>query len=169
MKFKKIDQSQKGEGAHKFLKIKSGESVKGVCRGEVYEFYIKWEGNNSLVVTSSTPGAKPRFRINFVVKEDGKFTSKIFEFGPMVSNQLHDMSEDYDLSETVIKISKSGQGLETQYSVIPLKDPAPLAEIRKVPLEILDHKDKPIETASENDFGPAPHDIDEESDENLPF
>ncbi len=140
MKFRKVETGGE-EGGSKFLKIRSGEAVRGVCRGELYEFFQVWENGKPQRVASGTKGAKPRFRINFVVKEDSKFVAKIFEFGVMINNMLHELSEDYDLSETVLKISRSGSGLETEYAVIPLKDAPPIGEIKKVELQILDHKD----------------------------
>lgn len=163
MEFKKIEESNEGR---KFLKIKSGESIKGVCRGEVYEFYTKWIDGKSHVVTKGAPGAKTRFRINFIVKDESKFIAKIFEFGAMISNQLYEMSQDYDLSETVIKVSRTGSGLDTTYSVIPLKDAPPMGEIKKVELNMLEHAEKPHQMESSDDFGPVPHDPD---DGELPF
>lgn len=139
MKFKRVEsKGGSSEGSSRFLKIKSGESVKGVCRGEVYEFYQKWENGKSISSLKPQQGFRPKWRVNFIVFEAGAPKSKILEFGPMISNQLAALSEDYNLSETIIKISKTGSGMDTDYSVIPLKD-KPFGEY--VELQILDLKE----------------------------
>ena len=42
MKFDKKFDSPMGQGGEKFLKLKSGESINGVFRGEIHSYFIKW-------------------------------------------------------------------------------------------------------------------------------
>jgi len=127
-----------------FLKLKDGEDIKGVCRGHVYEFFVKWENNKSLVVEGSDPDARSRYRINFVTNIDGKFVAKVWEFSQTICNKLADLAEEYDLSKTKIKIKRSGTGTDTDYSIIPLlKEPIPdkiMKEIEEVELQVLNIK-----------------------------
>lgn len=164
MKFSKRE-IMSGEGNILFLKFKDGESHIGVPRGEVYEFYQKWENNRSKVVDANDPDGKSRFRINFVVQEDGKFVPRILEFGLTVYNQLADIAEEYDITQTKLKITRRGTGTDTVYMVLPLlKEPIPakvMKQIEAVPLNILEHKDKPA-AAEVNGSGLSDH-------EEIPF
>lgn len=144
MQFRKIEHKRGEDDGHsKFVKLNDGDSVKGVCRGEVYEFHMKWENNKSETVGPMAIGAKPRFRINFVVLEGSKLTAKILEFGPQISNQFYELSQEYDLSKTMVKITRKGEKLETEYIVIPVPQPVNMMEMSKVELNILEHKEKP--------------------------
>lgn len=170
MKFRKIEQGSK-EGAGKFLKIGNGESVKGICVGELYEYNVKWIDGKSHVVPKGTPGAKSRFRMNFATRDDKqKLVAKIFEFGVQINNQLYEIAQEYDLSQTVIKISRHGEKLETEYTVLPLlKDIVPKVELQNLELNILEHKEAPSAPAEDIPWGdePAPGDV--EDSEELPF
>lgn len=165
MKFTKKDIGSDSGGGN-FLKLKDGESIKGVCRGEVYEFKIIWESGKSKVVGNNDLNGKHRYRCNFVISESGKFVAKIWEFGITINNMLADLSEEYDLTETKIKISRVGTGKETQYTIMPLaKDlisSKDLTEIDQISLNVLEHKQKP-----QDDMQRYASEVDE--DEPLPF
>lgn len=136
LKFDKDPQTNGGN----FLKLKDGESVTGILRGEVKVFYITWEGGKSSEVPEGTPGAKFRFRVNLVVAEkDGVFVPKILEQGAMVYKAFKDLSEDYSLDETIIKIKRTGSGQNnTEYSVMPLPKKPEAATLKKLEaLELL--------------------------------
>lgn len=145
MKFQKREITQ-SEGSSLFLKLKDGESVSGMFRGEVYEFYAKWEGNRSHVTNPLDQEAKVRFRLNFVMKEDSKLVAKIWEFGLVVYNQLADLDAEYPLEETKVKITRRGTGTDTTYSILPLVkekiDPKTMTAILSVPLNHLEHKEQ---------------------------
>lgn len=148
MKFPKLDApASEGSGSNLFLKLKDGESVTGVFRGELYEFFSKWTGNKSIVTSSLDPEGKQRFRANIVVYEDGQFRAKIWEFGRPVCAQLKDINDEYPLDKTKVKITRRGTGTDTTYMILPiLKEPLSakhLAEIEGVALNILEHRDKP--------------------------
>jgi hypothetical protein len=86
-------------------------------------------------------------------------SAKVWEFGLTVYNQLAELSEDYDLETTKLKISRRGEGKNTIWSVIPLAKekltPAMLAEIEAVDLNILGAApaaSEPADDASEVPF-----------------
>lgn len=134
------------EGSNLFLKLKDGESVAGVFRGEIHEFYSKWDGNRSHLSTPLDQEAKCRFRLNFVTKEGAKFVAKIWEFGLVVYNQLADIDAEYPLEETKVKITRRGMKTDTTYMILPLMkekiDPKTMTAILSVPLNVLEHKEQ---------------------------
>lgn len=108
-------------GNSKFLKLKKDkESVVGIFMGDLYEFYVVWEGGKSRQVAEGTPNSKFRFRVNFVVKEGPVYVPKIFEQGLTVYRQLAELHAEYDLEKTVIKVTRNGTGTDTTYSLLPL-------------------------------------------------
>lgn len=170
MKFQKRKVPTSGGGQTNFLKINDGESKSGICRGDIYEFHVKWVSGKSVVVASTDPEAKTRFRLNFIVYDEGKFKALIWEFGIMIYNQLADINEEYPLEKTKIKISRSGTGTDTEYRLLPLlKEPLSdvvMKAIEAVPLNILDKALDPkkvVPSAPSWDDSPMP----DESD--LPF
>jgi hypothetical protein len=146
-----------------FLKLGDGESKIGVCRGDLYEFFQVWENNRSRLVKPDEPGAKSRFRLNFVSYEDGKFVARIWEFGLMVYNQLADINEEYPLEKTKLKVTRKGKGTDTVYMILPmLKEPISakgLKDLDGVTLNVLVHPEK---SESKGTF-------ESEMDEELPF
>lgn len=121
MKFKSQEELPvTGNGSKNFLKLKDKESVQGIFRGDLHEFFVLWEGQKSKVVPEGTPGAKFRFRINFVIKEGSGYVVKIFEQGLTVYNQLAELHNEYELDTIVVKITRNGTGTDTTYSVLPL-------------------------------------------------
>lgn len=122
MKFEYIEMKQSdGIGSGSFLKIGDGQSVNVVFRGEVAKFWQTWPmGGTKQIFNEPTAGASMRFRVNVVVHENGAFTAKVWEFSPTVSNTLHEISKDLDLSKSKCKITRMGSGKKTQWIVIPL-------------------------------------------------
>lgn len=119
MKFKSITTSG---GSKNYLKLKDKEFVKGIFRGEPEEFYVKWENGKSSSVPEGTEKASFRFRLNFVTNENGTYVAKIWESSATVYQALAALSQDYNLEETVVKISRNGTGTDTIYMVTPLPD-----------------------------------------------
>lgn len=162
MKFHKRE-IPKSEGSNLFFRLKDGETLNGVCRGEVYEFYIKWANNKSQVVTSDDPEGKSRFRVNIVVQEGQKFVAKVWEFGLTIYNQLSDINEEYDLSKTKLKIKRVGTGTDTIYMILPLlKEPLTpfvLNEIESVTLNMLQHKAPAQKSPAEAYFDGPPDEL----------
>lgn len=160
-------------GSKWYLKLKDKESVAGVFRGNPHEFYVVWENGKSNVVDESNPDGKFRFRINFVVKEGDNYAPKIFENSRTVYEMLKELSKEYDLETTVIKITRSGSGTDTTYSLLPLLKQAltPEATAHLAGLQLLElaPKTAPPQSMSERlgvkNHAPAGVDTSEE----LPF
>lgn len=146
MQFKKFEVPLKGEGAGMFLKFSDGQTITTILRGEIHEFYTKWEGGKATNVVEGTPGAKVRFSVNAIIHDGSKFTAKVWDFGVAVYNQLSDIHDEYPLSTTKIKITRKGTGLDTTYNILPLLKESDqvtqkqLKEIESIPLNILDKK-----------------------------
>lgn len=147
MRFTKREIQSSGEGSKLFLRLKDGETVTGVLKGEVFEYFIKWENGRSQIVAAGEPGGKSRFRVNFVTPEGTALVAKIWEFGLTVYNQLAELSEEYDLDKTKIKVTRRGTGTDTIYMVIPLLKeplkPAQLKAIEAVECQVLEPKQRP--------------------------
>ena len=144
----KFNQSpSNGGGSNLFIHLKDGESVKGILRGSNRVFYSRWAGTKSEDCQKGDDGARFRFKLNLVVNEDGEYKAKIFEQGPSVYNALKELAEDYNLEETVIKISRKGGGLETKYTVMPMPDKLAETQLKSLsnvelnPLDPQDSKD----------------------------
>lgn len=138
------------EGSKNFLKIKDGESVRGVFVGEFYHFYQKWMNGKSIICEEGDADGKVRFRCNFVTADErNELTAKIWEFPYSVYEQLKGINDDYELDKTKVKVTRSGTGTDTTYQVIPLaaeKDKLTgkhLEAIAQVPLHPLEKKGAP--------------------------
>lgn len=153
----------KHEGGN-FIKLESGQSVTGVFRGDVLEFYQSWpKGGEKQVSLEPFEGGKLRMKANFVVHEGGKFVAKIFEFPVRVNNMLADIASEYDLNKTKIKLTRQGEGKNTNWMILPItKEPLSakqLKEIAAVELNILGeaaHRPEAIEDAESADGEEAP-------------
>lgn len=155
MKFN--DRPKNDEGSKlPFLKIKDGEKVFGVFRGNIHEFYQIWEGKK--IVPPGTKGASFRFRVNFITKEGASYVAKVMEQGAVIYDMLKDLNESYPLEETVVEIKRTGATKDdTRYSILPLhpsKQPGEAAWkiISQVPLNVLEHS----RGSAEPDFDPGP-------------
>ncbi len=142
-----------------YLKLKSGEVAIGVFRGEPHEFSVLWNEGKPTDCPAGTPGAKFRFRINFVTKKEGAYTPTIWEQGALVYNHLKTMSEDYELEKTIVKITRKGEKLDTEYMIMPIAKgcevtPELEAQLSEIKLQDL---------SSEVKLPPAPKQTDEES------
>lgn len=142
MQFRK-DLPESGAGKN-YLKIKDKESVSGIFRGKLHEFFVRWENGKASQVEEGHPEGKFRFRVNFVVKEGPSYVPKIFEQGLTVYRQLAELHEEYDLENIVVKITRNGTGTDTTYSILPLlkQELSPEAKdfISKMELHPLDGK-----------------------------
>lgn len=119
MKFTEDPQTNNSGGL--FIKLKDGESIQCILRGEPKVFYVTWENGKSSECSKGAKGAKFRFRINAVINEDKKYVAKILEQGAMMYSDLKALNEEYPLEETLVKITRNGTGTDTTYSVIPTK------------------------------------------------
>lgn len=143
---------QKGLGKDSFLKLADKEEITGIFRGEIYTYRHHWTGSGGLECSGegcpacaepAPAGEKKRypafrFRVNFVTSKDGKWVSKIFETGGEVYDQLSNLDKKFDLSKTVVEITRNGEKKNTKYTIIPRVD-QPItkemeAKINAVPL-----------------------------------
>lgn len=107
-------------GSKNFLKLKDKESASGIFMGDLHYFYVLWEAGKSREVPEGTPGAKFRFRVNFVMKEGSVYVPKLFEQGLTVYRDLAAINEEYPLETVVVKVTRNGTGTDTTYNLLPL-------------------------------------------------
>lgn len=161
MKTQKRDVPAGSGGGGKFLKIEIGQSVTGVFRGDPQVYWRKWpKGGVKQEFAVETPGAEERYKVNFVVYEDGEFKVKIFDCNVHVYNQIADINEDDDIETIKCKISRLASGKGSIYQLKPLfKDPISpkaLKEIEKLELNQLGGNGQsapPQQNTSEDDSG----------------
>lgn len=158
----------RSESFKNYLKLKSGESAKGVFRGEPFDFRQHWHNNRSAVCTGTDcilcaegNNSSFRFRINFVTNENGTYTAKVFEQGGKTYDALRSLHEsDYDLERTVIKITRSGSRNDTTYSVVPVPRG-----------DVTDEMEKKISEVKLNDLVKSQNagDVSDVDNEDVPF
>ena len=173
MKFKERSRQDKGQdGPTLYLRLKADEAVNIIPRGEIYEFYSVFGTRGE--ITSQTPGAKLKYKMNVIVNEGGTLKAKIYEYGSMVYDQLAEYSLVCDVTRTKFKLSRKGSGKnDTEYKVLPLmNEPISeklLATIEAIPLHQLGPKSPQGEIQAPpsgfDDFGEPPPDTNDE----LPF
>lgn len=154
MKFNDYDEPKTGAGM--FLKLSDGDEVLGVFRGNPYEYHIRWddESKRSEEVSEDSEGAKFRFKINFVTKNsEGDYEAKIFENSLTVYNKLKEIHAEWDLENTVVKLSRKGEKLKTEYSIVPTKHKVP-KEVLNVELRNLEPDTKPKAHAPNGTYDP---------------
>lgn len=170
MKFSKKEIKSDG-GSHLYLRVKDGESVNVILRGEIHEFRIKWENGKSIEIPESDSSRMNRFRLNAVIYENGAFVAKLWEFGLTVYNQLSDINDVYPLEKTKIRVSRKGTGTDTTYMLLPmLNEPlsqGALKSIEAVKLNVLNAKPKQESKSLYDDY--ASPDTPSYDDEPLPF
>jgi len=140
-----------------FVKLGDGESIKGVLRGDLWDFHSHWVGNKSELCPGQSNcqhcaddiKARFRFRVNLVVNENGAFTAKLFEGGWTIYKALELLQETgYDLETTTVQISRKGEKLETEWTVMPVPNGVLAGEVLSAvsAVKLLDldwKKDKP--------------------------
>jgi hypothetical protein len=136
-----------GSGPTNFLRLKDGETVTGILRGDLYSFFSVGFGANTKVVGPGE-GGKERYRHNIVVKEGDGYVAKIWEFGSKIYDDLSALeASGWDLQNTLITIARKGSTKEnTKYTVTPVKkEPAPatMKIIESLELNTLEHTSRP--------------------------
>lgn len=125
---------ERTEESKHIIRLKDKESVVGVFRGTIHEYWQHWLGQGippEVCVDRRTcqhcankVKATYRFRANLAVEVAGKpgvYEMKIFENGRTVYDQLAEIATVYNVKEHAVKLSRSGSGLnDTTYSVMPL-------------------------------------------------
>lgn len=115
-----------------FIRLKDGESVEGVFMGDPIDFKNHFKMGNctgpgcKICATPGAPKAGFKFRINFIVKENGALLAKIFEQGWTVYESLAALNDEYeksgaDISRQKFRITRKGTGPEgTAYHVVAI-------------------------------------------------
>lgn len=129
MQFKDgVGDSVGGVDSKHLIRLKDGESISGVFRGEPYDFRQHWIDNRPQFCSGvSCPECEKKlrssftFRLNLVVFEKGIFVAKIFEQRSTVYKQLKNLHRSgYDLTKTVVTITRFGKSKDdTTYSILP--------------------------------------------------
>ena len=121
MKFIERAKTEKGSGGPTlYLRLKDGEAVNIIPRGEIHEFYSVFGVRGE--AQENTPGAKLRFKMNVVINESGTLKAKLLEFGMTVYEQLSEINKVYgDVTKIKIRFSRKGSTKsDTVYMLFPL-------------------------------------------------
>lgn len=140
------------EDKRDYFKLKNGQTVKGIFRGELYEFKQHWKDKKSVLCPETEAcelcklGDKPkfRFRVNFIVRdENGAYIAKVMEQGWNFYKTLRNTNESYDLEKNVLQITRHGDDIHTTYAVLPVPNGAVTdkleAELKALTLNDLSH------------------------------
>ena len=129
----KFNATSGGNSDPNVIKLKDGQSVTGVLRGEPVEFEKAFK-----------PGDTPKFRfkINMVLNQDGKLVAKVLQGGWKLYAQLSDLQNaGWKLEESFVMIARRGSQMnDTVYSATasPNKPTADqLGAISRVQLNVL--------------------------------
>lgn len=142
-----FNHKEERDGGGMFLRINDGEHADGVFFGDVKEFFKKWDGTKYYECSPREEGASFKWKCNFIIKENGKLVAKIFENGTKLNNQLASLvAAGYELPKTKVRISRSGKGANTTWSVTPIPnghvDDATYAMLKDVELHSLSGEKK---------------------------
>lgn len=145
-----------------FVKLKNGDKINGVFRGNPEIFNLHWV--NKRPVDCDGPQcahckagdkAKFRFRLNLITRVDGVYVARIFDGNYGTYLDLKDLHESgYNLEETALTIARSGEGTDTRYTVIPMPKNGGLTDkdfqaIAAIPLNTLRGEPEPAPKSAE--------------------
>lgn len=111
---------EQSAAATNYVKLKDKEALECIFVGAMAVHYVVWNEGRSAAAQKGTPGAKPRFKINALVKDGTSYVAKVFEMNKTTGQQIADLAKEYTLEETVVKISRNGTGKDTVFSILPL-------------------------------------------------
>jgi len=148
-----MDVAQSSEGGL-FAKFDNG-TLLGVFRGDPVVFKqhgfgktMKLCAGPSCDVCEAGERPKQRFRMNIIVQEGASWTAKIFEGGSSIYQPLKELhAEGYDLDSTLIKLTKKGSGMETEYSLMPAAKqltPEQIKAVSEVPLRDIRPRERAV-------------------------
>lgn len=153
----------RGKGIVNLIKLKSGESVKGIFRGDPYQFKQHWkngrgypcQGMDCLLCKEVDEEGKPRypnfrFRVNFIISENGQWVAKVFEQGGRVYDKVEALSTEYALDKIQVKITRYGTDKSnTNYEIVPLPRGEVTPEMEKKISEVKLNDLNPYQATSE--------------------
>lgn len=156
------------DGPSNYLKLKDGESVIGILRGEMHSFRMKWEGGQSIKLDEPDKSRHNRWKVNIAIEEGSDLVVKVFEYGVDLYDQfadIQDASKSKDITRFKIRISRRGTAMNTKYMAIPVVDdpisPSLRGKLEQVKLVILDNEKKKTEDAPPSWDEPMPESEDE--------
>ena len=155
-----------GIGKH-IVRLKDGESITGVFRGEPARFYQHWKNKRSVICPGqetcnlcNSPDENERkgtgrFRLNFLTQVNGEWTAKVFEGGKRVYEQLKKLNSHAPIETLQVQISRTGSGQSTQWHLNTLPGDGAFVKpelekvLKKVPLIDLSMNEAEEEEAEE--------------------
>jgi hypothetical protein len=143
-----------GNGGGKFLKIAIGQNATGVFRGEPVSYWQKWpKGGVKETSETQKPGFEERFKVNFVIHEEGVFTAKILDMNLALYNQMAEINEAYDIETIKCKISRQPSGKGSIYLLLPLlKESIPAKALKQIEaVELIPLGPAPSQSAPANE------------------
>ncbi len=177
MKFRKQEEKSGSgaAGASDYVKLKDGEAITLILRGEIYSFYSVYGKQGEALSTDY--GAAEKHKVNVIINEGGVLKAKIFQFsGPLYTQfvKINERCEKNrsDITKHKVKVARTGSGAkDTRYSAIENDEPLSLKvldAIEKIPLITLGQaKPKNLPPSSgADDFGDPPP---ESAFEDIPF
>lgn len=178
MKFSERPQQDGGSGLP-FLKLKDGEKVAGVFKGEPLEGYLNWETKKWTPLDEGRPqGSNYRFRVNFITKDGAAYVAKVWEQGSFQADNIQKTQKTAqrflkkNIDEVVVIISRKGSGKDdTEYDIeIAENQPgeAGWRVINQVTLNNLSPTATKPSTTTTDEFGEPPPEAFNDSPE-IPF
>lgn len=147
MSWDQMEKAVEESGSELFVKLKDGEEIIGVFRGEPYCFRQIFKDQTEYPVDAFLKGASFKFKIAFITKDEGKYVAKIFQGSKRVSETLLDAKNEYGLDCT-FKVKRTGSGKDdTRYSILfkAKLSPAELKEINSIELPSLQRPEEGTE------------------------
>src|SRR3990167_4785768 len=103
-------------GSGKFIRLKDGDRVTGVFRGEPHTFYRAFK--DKAEYENWAQGRSFKFRINILLKTAEGWEAKLFEQGSIAFDQLFEAHEKYGF-DCVYEIRRKGSGQDdTRYYIL---------------------------------------------------
>ncbi len=116
MSWEQMKKAKEEGGNSMFIRLKDGDSVEGVFRGQPHTFYQSF--GDRAEYDKWAEGRSFKFKINFVVNEAGHLNVKIFQGGATIRDAILDAKEEYGL-DCIYKIKRTGSTKEdTRYAVL---------------------------------------------------
>lgn len=122
MSWEEADKAVKENATRNFLRLKDGEKIKVIFRGEPHLFYKKFEEKEEY--NTPVDGAQRRFRINVLITEADKFVPKIFEGAIGTLSDIHACRAKYGLDK-IFELGRVGTSTKTRYPVLYDSDLSP--------------------------------------------
>jgi len=112
----KLDE-QEGGGGGLFIKLKDGESVEGVFRGEPHCFYQIFKDKREY--ENYVEGSSFRFKLVMIIKENGAYVGKILQQGVKLGKSVRLCTQECGM-DYIYKIIREGSSKDdTIYQLIP--------------------------------------------------